>query len=499
TAALLLNAPVAGVYLLDAAGEYFDLVAGEGFDMAEGTDLRLPREQSAAGQVIASREPEAIPDVSVAGMTALPRIVSGEAVGALVVAPIISRSGPLGVIEVYSRTTGVFGNRDAHLLFSLAAAAAAALENARLYREREEDLVRLHTIVEQLPVGIVVAEAQSGHVSLKNVLSDELLGVDVNQLRVGVSDPRRGFHTDGKPYEVDGWPLARALEKGEVSTNERITIARPDGGTSHLSVNAAPILDGSGQIIAAVAVFDDVSGEEELQRQKEQFLAAAAHDLKTPLTSIRGLAQLLEMQIGRFDPTNAERIKGTLEGIASGTRKMTSLIEELLDLTRIEAMGNLSLNQSQTDMVALARSVIETHKPNAPQHRIELVTTADHITGNWDEARLERALSNLVGNAIKYSPEGGEVTVRVGTDQSNGTEEVVVSVKDGGIGIPAGEVGRIFERFQRGSNVPQGLSGSGVGLPYVRQIVVEHGGAIVVDSKPGEGSVFTIRLPREGA
>src|SRR6185437_8322455 len=101
---------------------------------------------------------------------------------------------------------------------------------------------------------------------------------------------RDGTHTSSEP------PLVRALRRGEVVTGEHIEIERPDGGRAHLSVNAAPIRDESSDIVAAVAVFDDVSGEEELRRQKEQFLAAAAHDLKTPLTSIRGLVQVLERQ-----------------------------------------------------------------------------------------------------------------------------------------------------------------------------------------------------------
>jgi PAS domain S-box-containing protein len=311
TAAELLEAPVAGVFLLNETAESFDLAAGCGLDIASG--VSLPRGRSLAGSVITSREPVAIADVRTAATTALPRLVSGEAIGSLVVAPVLSRSGPLGVIEVYSPSLNAFRDRDAILLSALAAAAATALQNARLYRERELDLARLNAIVEQLPVGIVVIEAGSRAVSLKNREADRVYGGALEGLRAGVQDNRVGFRPSGRQYTPDEWPLARALSNGEVITSERIEVQRPDGGRSILSINAAPLRDPSGAIVAAVAVFDDVSGEEELRRQKEQFLAAAAHDLKTPITSIRGLVQLLQRQLGRLDLPQPIRTRETLE------------------------------------------------------------------------------------------------------------------------------------------------------------------------------------------
>src|SRR5579883_1385325 len=492
-AAELLDAPVAGVFLIDQERRTFVLSAGRGLDLS--SPLELPHDRSFASHIIATGKAEAIGDVAKGPLSALPALVSREPVGSLVVAPIISSAGPLGVVEVYSAQTEAFEQHHADLLAGLAGAAAAVLENARLYRQSELALARLQTIVEQLPVGIVVVEAPTGMVSLTNRQAEQLYGRPLRDLKVGAHDQRQGFHASGEAYALDEWPLARALNQGEVVNTELIEIERPDGGRSHLSVNAAPIRDGQGRVVAAVAVFDDVSDEEELRRQKEQFLAAAAHDLKTPLTTIRGMVQLLSRQLGRAEEVQPERLARTIASLNAATSKMNGLIEELLDVSRLESTGTLSLNRDETDLVAVARAVIESYSGGYPEHRLEFETSSEQVIGYWDAARLERAISNLVGNAIKYSPEGGTVWISISQQQADQGEEAVVSVRDEGIGIPSGDLGRIFDRFQRGSNVPEKLSGSGIGLSYVRQVVLQHEGTIGVQSRPGEGTTFALRLP----
>lgn len=493
TAADLLDSPVAGVFLLDAEHRAFELVVGRGLDV--GQPMRLDVKHSLAGKLIQEGRAEVVSDVRSAPVTALPKLVSGEAVGSLVVAPIIARSGALGAVEVYSTAPGAFEQRHADLLAALAGAAASVLENARLSRQRELDLAHLRTIVEQLPVAVVVVDA-NGAVSLKNVHAEQLFGMALGDAQASLGEQRFAVRADGTPYQAGEWPLDRALTQGEVITGERFEIQRPDGGRAHVSVNAAPIRDEMGAIVAAVAVFDDVTGEEDLRRQKEQFLAAAAHDLKTPLTSMRGLAQVLERQLNRLHMDELRPTQPLLAGIQSATQKMASLIDELLDVSRIEAVGQLTLNPSQTDLVEIAREVLHAQRPSAPEHELELVTPVERLVGWWDRPRLERALSNLVGNAVKYSPDGGTVRLTLCTERNGDAECAIVSVSDEGIGIPAGDLERVFDRFQRGSNVPENLSGSGVGLPYVKQVVTQHGGSIDVSSQPAIGTTFTIRLGR---
>jgi signal transduction histidine kinase len=176
---------------------------------------------------------------------------------------------------------------------------------------------------------------------------------------------------------------------------------------------------------------------------------------------------------------------------------MTGLIDELLDISRLEIVGELSLNRRDIDLVDLARRIVEDQSSTGQGPTIQLQAPDQPIVGHWDEVRIERALLNLVGNAIKYSPLGSNIEVAVREQDRNGERWAVLSVADHGIGIPAADVGRIFERFTRGSNVPESLAGSGIGLSYVQQIVVQHGGSVTVQSESGTGSTFSLHLPLE--
>ena len=171
--------------------------------------------------------------------------------------------------------------------------------------------------------------------------------------------------------------------------------------------------------------------------------------------------------------------------------RAAALVDELLDLARMQMGRPLALERAPTDLVALAESVASEQQPAADLHVIRVECTAPEIVGNWDARRLRRVLANLVDNALKYSPEGGGIWFRI---QPAG-EWVSLEVQDEGIGIPAAELGRVFERFQRASNVEGRIGGTGIGLASARHIVESHGGTIAVASAEGKGSTFTIKLP----
>jgi signal transduction histidine kinase len=171
------------------------------------------------------------------------------------------------------------------------------------------------------------------------------------------------------------------------------------------------------------------------------------------------------------------------------------MVNELLDVARLQMGRPLELEMRRTDLVALARQVARELQATSDRHQIRVVSDHPSIFGEWDMDRLERILVNLLANAVKYSERGGDIIVTLRFEPQTGGDWVELSVADQGIGIPEAERDRVFERFVRGSNVTDGIVGAGVGLSSVRQLVESHGGSVSVTSELGVGSTFTIRLP----
>jgi signal transduction histidine kinase len=235
---------------------------------------------------------------------------------------------------------------------------------------------------------------------------------------------------------------------------------------------------------------------DEALRVRDEFLSAVSHDLRTPLTTIRGLTQLLQRQLQRPDVAQAVALERSLTGIDRASRTMGRMIDDLLDISRIEAGRPISLNRQETDLVALVRQVIDEQQPLTPNQKIGLETAAVSLTGMWDPARLERVFVNLLSNAIKYSPGGGDVTVTLLAIPQDGTDEhwAEVRVQDSGLGIPPDDLPHIFDQFHRATNV-RNLPGLGIGLAGARQTVERHGGTLEAESEEGKGSLFILRLP----
>lgn len=230
---------------------------------------------------------------------------------------------------------------------------------------------------------------------------------------------------------------------------------------------------------------------------RDEFLAAISHDLRTPLTTVRGLAQVALRRLQRVEPAARAAVAMPLAKVDEAAEKMASMIDSLLDLSRLESGRPLELDRQPIDLVALVHDLAEEHGRGAPAHQIQVEATIATLNGLWDPARLERVLANLLSNAIKYSPDGGRIGVIVAVehDEAAGIEWAMITVQDDGIGIPAADLPTIFERFRRGSNVPAHIRGVGIGLAGARQIVEQHKGTLTVESEEGKGSSFTVRLP----
>lgn len=230
--------------------------------------------------------------------------------------------------------------------------------------------------------------------------------------------------------------------------------------------------------------------EREAVQMRDQFLSIASHELKTPLTSLLINAQLLERRTGR-EGDIADASHRSAETVVRQTRRLRSLIDAMLDISRI-ANGQLNIQRERIDLASAARSAVVEVQSSTDRHTIVCEGAQAPIPLDGDRLRLEEVLLNLLQNAVKYSPNGGTIMLRLATDETN----AYVSVRDPGIGIPADALPHLFDRFYRATNAQSSqISGMGIGLAVVRDVIEQHGGSISVESTEGEGSAFTIRLP----
>jgi signal transduction histidine kinase len=245
---------------------------------------------------------------------------------------------------------------------------------------------------------------------------------------------------------------------------------------------------------AFAGVLRDVTERRQFEEMQEEFLSSLAHDLKNPMTTVRGQTQLWLRRLSRGHTPDPERLETSLQGVEVAAMRMTHLLDELADVMRLRAGHEIELQRHHTDLVDLARRSITELSRTSDRHEIRLLADQAKLFGEWDASRVERVVVNLLGNAIKYSPAGGVIDVRVARTCDESGCLAMLSVTDQGVGIPADDLERIFERFQRATNV-RSIAGTGIGLSGVRRIVELHGGTITVDSVEGKGSTFTVCLP----
>lgn len=226
-----------------------------------------------------------------------------------------------------------------------------------------------------------------------------------------------------------------------------------------------------------------------------EFLGTVSHDLRTPLSTIGGHAQLLRRRAVRLGALQAEQLLPSLGEIEKTVAHMAAQVDDLLDIARLEMGRSLDLNPHPCDMLPLLRRVAAATGQVSGRHRLIVTTDIATFVGEWDAIRIERVLANLVDNAIKYSPDGGDVAISVSRLARDGDWGAAVTIRDGGMGIPADELPHIFDRFYRGRAVAGKIRGNGIGLASARTIVEQHGGAVTVESEVGVGSTFTVWLP----
>lgn len=301
-----------------------------------------------------------------------------------------------------------------------------------------------------------------------------------------------------KPCHVDILKavVARGVERGTLSRSLRERVDELDAANAKLRSFSEQLEHRVAQATSDLSRKVDELAEanrqmEEATRLRDAFISVAAHELKTPISSLRLSAQLAERMLRGSDEIDRERLNRQVQTIIDQSVKLARLVEQMLDVSRVKA-GRLEIEPEQTDVVAFLRAIVENAERNTPKHSVSLHAPSA-IQANIDPLRIEQVLVNLVDNAIKYSPNGGPIDV----EASEQDGAVRIAVTDKGIGIPAEHRGRIFEQFYQ-AHAGGSAAGMGLGLYISRQIAELHGGSLKAEFPTEGGSRFVVTLPISG-
>lgn len=418
-------------------------------------------------------------------------------VKALLAVPIYAKERVSGVVWIGYAETQQFRDSDVDLLSTLAGQMSVLIENARLFQTAESERRRLAAILDSTTDAVIVTE-RDNRILLMNPAAERAF--DVNSESVF-----------GKT--IDQAPLPEALvdvfreplDRDEAPTRELVL---SDGRT--LYANVSPILNADGERLGRVSLMRDITQLKELDDLKSDFVATVSHDLRAPLTFMRGYTTMLWTQ-GELSETQQEYVEKILQGVD----RMNNLVDDLLDLRRIES--GVGLTREPCHLGVILTEAVDSRRMRAAGKDITLrvepkIQGESEPSGrdarqkpplvSGDPALLRQAVTNLVDNAIKYTPNGGEVAVELSVAKARGSgpegekRQALIHVKDTGIGISPEDQVRLFEKFYRARRRDvQDISGTGLGLAIVKSIVERHGGAVWVDSELDEGSTFTISLP----
>jgi signal transduction histidine kinase len=302
---------------------------------------------------------------------------------------------------------------------------------------------------------------------------------------------------DGSPIPADQHPFLRPLRTRGTEFAMPLIVRDRAGALVDVVANLAPVMSRSGELRGAVAVLHRREHLKSIDQAKDEFISVVAHELRNPLTSLRGNLQLLERRLRKLDMPELERERERVGGVIEQVDRIGDLVSRMLDVSRAD-LGKLTIDPGEADAVDVARDAIADVSNQGERRRVHLDAPAE-LAVVWDRVRVQQVLVNLLTNAMRYAPEGDiEVTLR----EAGG--EVEIAVRDHGPGVPPRlrrRLFRLYYRFDDGEETADGLAarqrGLGIGLYISARLAKAHGGELSVADAPGGGAVFTLRLPRE--
>jgi signal transduction histidine kinase len=451
-------------------------------------------EAAVAARALATREIAFVEDTGATPDAAYTPLADGARPGAVYATPLFAGDKPVAVVEaLFAGPRGPIAGNLA-LARMLANQAATAIENARLHHTVVAERARFEALLRGMSEGLGLIDARE-RVTFWNEQCAKIYGIAAAAV---VGKPAGELLARSRARAEDPEAYGRLVADALARLDDEPTIEFVLTGPPRRVVQAHdfPVHDPGGQFIGRGHLARDVTADrsyleqlERLNKVKSDFVSIVSHEFRTPLTGIQGFSELMRDE----DLTMAE-MKEFAADINRDAQRLNRLIGQMLDLDRMEA-GKMAIERRQVDLNAVVAEVVGLAAANAPQHRFrpDLDPALPLLAGDRD--KLVQVVTNLVGNAVKYSPAGGEIAV--GSKVEGNLAHV--QVRDQGLGIPPEALEEVFERYARvESSATRQIQGTGLGLPIARQIVQMHGGRIWAESPPGRGAVFHFTIPLAG-
>ncbi|GAB4509767.1 MAG: ATP-binding protein [Anaerolineae bacterium] len=408
--------------------------------------------------------------------------------------PLIFAEEPLGLMIVFRNYRSNATANDLQILQSFADQAAIAVHNAQLYERIDQERKRLAAILDHSADGVMILD-QSLHIIRFNRALERMTGwraEDAMELHQDeVFSWQQLEHGDLQTAIDEGWPyLFTSGASDQTSLYVEGDLVRRDGLTLSVGITYAPLFTADGKLANIIANVRDITKFREAQEIQNTFISVISHELKTPVAIIKGYAATLRRPDAAWKQEIVQETLGVIEDEAD---RLDALIQNLLTASKLQAQRGMSLDIGEVWLKDLAERSVERFSKQTQKHHLILNFPNDFPPLHGDEARLLQVLDNLIGNAIKYSPEGGQIEVGGKFDD----QHITVYVSDPGVGLSAEDRKRVFERFYRvDGKLSRKTQGTGLGLYLSKAIIDAHNGIIAVDSQLGKGSTFYFTLPR---
>lgn len=506
TAMVRVNRASSGaLYLVDSTNKTLIQAASYGdteevYSPADDPTRVIPIDEGFAGRIARERRPITIADIASQDEDDIVDVMATNPfVQSVVGVPIFGPTDALaGVAWVGLYVPYRFSQTSIARLQALAHRTVAFMESARMADAQEELLDRvqdnhrrLQSVIQTMPEAVMVARPPHGVIVTYNAAAQRMFGLQSNASQLTTRRVEQLRVRSERADDESPLPMVEAMEEGSTVTGVELIVRLPNGNDIPVVASAAALRTDEGEIDAVVGVFQDVSPLKEAERLRDEFISVVSHELRSPLTPIRGFAQIISRDLqkeGEHDQHVA-----WLNTLQQHTDRLTRLVDDLLDVSRMRA-GRLRVLREPVDIVEICKSVVMSRRASQTTHAVELHTDLASLPADMDGDRIHQVIDNLVGNAIKYT-DGGTVTVDLHVTDDN---EIQLSVSDEGHGIPARERDSLFTAFYRARTANESaVPGLGLGLYIVRELVLAHGGTINVDESAAGGARFNVTIPRD--